>query len=951
PAARVGVRFEPRLVSRIIDDVREQPGALPLLQYALTEVFATRTSDELTLEGYKATGGVVGALGHRAEELYEALDRSGQAAARQVFLRLVSVDPQAQDTRRRVRRRELRRLELDPAALEAILRRYGEHRLLTFDREPLTRSPTVEVAHEALLSQWERLRVWIDERREDLLLHRRLVDAMGEWEESGRQPDYLPREGRLAQFESWAVTTDLALTDGERAFLGDARAAAAEAARRRTRRRRAILLAFASLALFASVLAVFAVVQRGKARDSAEQAIAERLGAQALVEDDLDRSLLLGRAGVAVDDTVQTEGNLLAALLRSPAAIGVMQGDGDRLLELDLSPDGRTLAVGDNDGTVVFLDPKTRRRVGRPIQSPGSVTGLVFTPDGSQLVIAGGGGPIGFVRLYDARSRAVRAKLRVAMREGEAPLETAVSPDGELIAVGLINEEEQVAKVVRWNARTGKPVGRPVEVVKNGLMGGLAFTRNGKRLLVGGDGHLTVWDARSMTPVRTFPGDAFSIATAPDGRTVAFGARNGTVTFLDLVTRQRRTGSGRHAASVQGVAFSRDGKTLVSTGDDRKVIVWDVASGTERETLEGHAGRVHAQDFSRDGRTVYTASLDARVITWDIGGARRIGRPLDFSETRQANIATAVSPDGKTFATVAEDGSVRFRSLATGAVVGKPLRGFRGEIGWLAVSPDGRTLAAVGAGGPGVLWDTSTGASRTLRGWTAERSGWVSFSRNGRMLVTGGTEVSLWNVASGRRIADFDAGGYMSEATLSPDGTLLATAGERGKVIIWDVGDRRKVTTLTADEDFASTARFSPDGKLLATGGINGNAILWDTEDWQRVGRVLSGHAGFVITLGFDEQGKTLATSSTDGNVRLWDVASGRQIASGLPGPGNQWSSVVFVPHTKRLLAVYATGIALVWDIDPERWKRQACSVAGRNLTRDEWSEFLPGRDYRDVCP
>src|ERR671935_1426700 len=113
PAKRVGVRFEPGLVSQIIADVHEQPGALPLLQYALTELFAARTSGVLSLEGYVATGGVVGALGRRAEELYEHLDSRAQAACRQVFLRLVSVDPTGQDTRRRVRRRELRQLERD----------------------------------------------------------------------------------------------------------------------------------------------------------------------------------------------------------------------------------------------------------------------------------------------------------------------------------------------------------------------------------------------------------------------------------------------------------------------------------------------------------------------------------------------------------------------------------------------------------------------------------------------------------------------------------------------------------------------------------------------------------------------------------------------------------------------------------------------------------------------
>ena len=201
PAKRVGIRFEPGLVSQIVADVHDQPGGLPLLQYALTELFAARRSDALTLEGYMATGGVVGALGRRAEELYRGIDSRAQTACRQVFLRLVSVDPAAQDTRRRVRRRELRQLELEPEALEEILARYGEHRFLSFDREPLTRTPTVEVAHEAILSQWRRLRTWIEDRREDLLLHRRLGEAVEEWQDSGRDPEYLPREGRLAQLE------------------------------------------------------------------------------------------------------------------------------------------------------------------------------------------------------------------------------------------------------------------------------------------------------------------------------------------------------------------------------------------------------------------------------------------------------------------------------------------------------------------------------------------------------------------------------------------------------------------------------------------------------------------------------------------------------------------------------------------------------------------------------
>ncbi len=305
PAATVGVRFEPGLVSQIVADVHDQPGALPLLQYALTELFAARTSDLLTLDGYRATGGVVGALGRRAEELHARLDPPAQRACRQVFLRLVSVDPNGQDTRRRVRRRELRGLELEPDVLDAILARYGEHRLLSFDREPLTRTPTVEVAHEAILGQWDRLRIWIDERREDLLLHRRLVEAVDEWDDSGRDADYLPREGRLAQFEAWADATDLALTAGEREFLGEARAAADTAARRRARRRRAILAGFAVLAGAASVLAAFALVLRGQARDDARLQKARQLAASAQANLELDPELSILLALQSARDDAQ----------------------------------------------------------------------------------------------------------------------------------------------------------------------------------------------------------------------------------------------------------------------------------------------------------------------------------------------------------------------------------------------------------------------------------------------------------------------------------------------------------------------------------------------------------------------------------------------------------------------------------------------------------------------
>ena len=224
PASNVGVGLEPGLAEHIVGDIADQPGALPLLQYSLTELFASRRSDRLTLEGYQRSGGVFGALGRRAEQLYDELEPSGQEAARQVFLRLVSVDEAAQDTRRRIPRLVFRNLPLDAAAVDEVLDRYGHHRLLTSSppRQPGSHGGS---RHEALLSHWDRLRGWINERRDDLLVHRRLAEAADEWETSGQQPSFLVGGGRLEQFESLVASSDLAIGSGERDLIGTSRVA------------------------------------------------------------------------------------------------------------------------------------------------------------------------------------------------------------------------------------------------------------------------------------------------------------------------------------------------------------------------------------------------------------------------------------------------------------------------------------------------------------------------------------------------------------------------------------------------------------------------------------------------------------------------------------------------------------------------------------------------------
>ena len=219
PVERVGVRPEPGLVAEMIADVAHQPGALPLLQYALTELFERRDEDRLTLTAYEELGGIAGALSARAEHIYVALDQEGRRADETDLPAVGHPRRGRQDTRRRVARSELDALEVERGAIDSVVDTFGRHRLLTFDREPSTREPAVEIAHEAMLSAWGRLRTWIDDAREDLRQERGLGRAAAEWRGSESDPSFLMRGARLEQLETWAATTDLAIGPPGRAYL------------------------------------------------------------------------------------------------------------------------------------------------------------------------------------------------------------------------------------------------------------------------------------------------------------------------------------------------------------------------------------------------------------------------------------------------------------------------------------------------------------------------------------------------------------------------------------------------------------------------------------------------------------------------------------------------------------------------------------------------------------
>lgn len=270
PATRAGVSFEPALLGQLISDVGTQPGALPLFQHTLTELFDRRAGDVMLVSTYRAMKGVQGALSRRAAELYRQLTPEQQTAARPLFLRLVTVTENDEHTRRRVQAAEILSLNVDAVVMQEAISVFGRDRLLSFDADPLTGAPTVEVAHEALLTAWPALHDWISGSRDDLRRHAAFTVALREWQLAGDDPDYLLGGTRLAEYEQWADHATLDLTAVEQAFLdaGAARRDAeerSEAARRQQeadlgrRARRRLWALVASFVLFAAIAGVLTV--------------------------------------------------------------------------------------------------------------------------------------------------------------------------------------------------------------------------------------------------------------------------------------------------------------------------------------------------------------------------------------------------------------------------------------------------------------------------------------------------------------------------------------------------------------------------------------------------------------------------------------------------------------------------------------------------------------------
>ena len=782
PARRAGLIVEPELVEALIADVEGEPGALPLLSTALLELWQQRDGRHMRLSAYRASGGVHRAVARLAERAYERLEPEQQETARRILLRLAGEGEGEAAVRRRVQLSEL-----EGEGVGDVLSVLATDRLVTIGEDE------VEVAHEALLREWPRLRGWLEEDTQGRHLHHQLSTAGREWDAGGRDPGELHRGARLTAALDWFRERENDLNVGERAFLDASRAAA----ERSQRRLRAVLAGVATLLVLAVIAGAVALEQRANARDEATVADAQRLGGRALVENELDLSLLLARQGVALDDSLETRGNLLAALVRSPAAIGVLRPSGQPIRTVALSPDDRTLAVGDDAGNLVFYDAHTRRRLATLKQQlPASATpddtgtdALAYSPDGERLAVARGGSYGNqSLWLFDTRTREAVARLQIP--PGRAVARLRYVADGRtLVAIlAYLTDRTERSELVAFDGQTGRRLRGPTDVGGARLSASFKFadspvsvSSDGRRLVIEGPQETIVREAATLEILQRLPADVGEVSASelsPDDRTFAIGASDGSLYLLDLRSGELRTASGPRGAPVERIAFAPDGRTFLTGDIEGGIIRWDVRRADAIETLPWHRGTVRGFAVSSDGATLYSGSLDRSVIEWDLAGSRRLGRPFRAGPVDNVNNPRyAMSSDGRVIAYGQDSGAISVvdaRTLATHRQIPVATR-----INGIAFVPGSHRLVVGDSEGSLALVDTDSGDVRWRVRAHRANINTPSISADGRLLVTYSPDgtVRFWSLPDGRRLGRaLVPRGFPADAQLSPDGRLVAIA-------------------------------------------------------------------------------------------------------------------------------------------------------------------------------
>lgn len=996
PIAVGDATISSRLVQRLLNDLGDEPDQLPILQHALMRTWDAwyregKLDSPIDLEHYEGIGGMSDALSRHADEAYAELDEHSKDIARRLFQCISEKGPDNREIRRPTRLSEICAIaEADHESVIKVIncfRSHGRTFLVPPAHETLNSNSVINVSHESLIRLWNRLRKWTDEEAEDAATYRRLADDAAR-NKAGRV-GLLRNPGLAATLEWRAIRQPNAAWADRYAPGFSAAMEFLERSRRSSLARRYT----AGLALALGVLATFGVgwiysSSAKKVRDTAQTALARQLGYEAEAKErdhpeQIELSALLAlesdKLAPTMDDndflrhveaiserpqlklelpgvvhavSYSRDGRMLTAAAGETADL-IETATGKVLLPLKsggtltailFSPDGSRVATASYDQTARMFDVSSGKELWHSAQN-GVVLAIAFSPDGRYLST---GGFDKTVRMLDAADG--HPIWQQSLGDGVSAV--AFSGDGHFLATG---SQDKTARM--FDVATGKQLWSKI---RKSAVSSTSFSPDNRYLAIGCfDGGLALLDAATGDEKwRVFEGDKVNaLAFSPDGKHLAVGSADKTVRVFET-EEGREDFDFKEDGGVDAIAFSPDGRSLATGSEEKTARVFDVATWTELWRL-AHSDTVGTVAFSPDGGFLATGSDDKNARLFEM-----TKNDAAFDIGKDQATTAVFSPDERFVAILGQTKVGQLFEHDTQVFQipsGKNILALRApspdkQVLAVAFGPRGKQMALGVKDGTASVIETTTGKQIVTFKGNESKVVAVAFSPDGRFVATGSFDQTarVFDATTGAQISHLKHGNVVDAVAFSPDGTLVATGCYDKTARVFEAATGKQLSQFQHDSLVDSVA-FSPDGRFVTTGtGGRSDKVhvfeattgreLWNTTQDAGIGAVFfSPDNRYVISVNDDKTARIFEQATGDEDSRLSLEHPILGLSFNPPGT----YVVVVSPASDRSKIDLES-----FPLHDSDLARDVCARLSRgDLTAQEWKQYLPNEPPEKVCP